>query len=179
MYPRKSASATAGEEALRCEVERRHQLRLRYGLFLGRIANDVGVRKAARRAGVSPQVASYWKQKVVNPGFHPRTWGGTRNNAMAFGSFTNDLAVQHVVFEAILDDPDVSFRGLLLKLRSVPGLEAMSAWWLSTTIRSWGWNWATTRTVARNKYTDENMRLWVEYAIAVLDIPMDRVSGEW
>jgi len=124
---------------------------------------------------VHPRTAAYWKQKAQNFGFHPETWGGMRDRSMAFGSVLNDVVVQRVVLEAILDDPNVTFRGLLLKLRAVPGLEVMTPWWLSTTIKSWGWDWATTRAIARHKYTDANMAEWVRYAVRVLDIPLNQV----
>ncbi len=179
MYAYKAPATSVAEKKLRNSVERYHTLRLRYGLFLGRTAALIGVRKAARRAGVKPSTAAYWKRKAEDGAFHPAPWGGSRANSMAFASDAADAAVQHVVYEAILDDPDVSFRGLLQKVRSVPGLETMTPWWLSTTIKSWGWDWATTRTVARNKYTDENIIEWVNYAVRVLDIPLNQVLCVW
>lgn len=64
MYSHKAPASSVGERDARGKVERQHELRLRFSHFLGRMAADIGVRKAARRAGVSPHVAAYWKHKV-------------------------------------------------------------------------------------------------------------------
>jgi hypothetical protein len=132
--------------ALSCASVRR-----RFGLFVGQVAARYGLQRAARLAGVSKRVALYWKQKARDLAFHAGTWGGSRPNSMLFGSTANDMAVQAVVYQAILENPNASFRVLLDSLRAIPGLEGMTARWLSTTIKSWTWDWARVRLVARNK----------------------------
>jgi len=47
MYAHKGRAVSVAEEKHREEVERRHALRRRFGLFLGRMAMDLGVRRAA------------------------------------------------------------------------------------------------------------------------------------
>jgi hypothetical protein len=176
MYTYKTLPLSVADADRRHEVERLHSLRRRFGLLVGNVAARYGLQRAARLAGVSKRTALYWKRKARDPAFHAGSWGGSRPNSMLFGSTANDLAVQAVVYHAIVDDPDVSFRALLERLRAIPGLEGMTAWWLSTTIKSWNWDWAMARLVARNKYTDSNMREWIEYAVQVLDIPLNKVQ---
>ncbi len=174
-YTYKRRPLSAAERRQRVGTERLHGTRVRLGLLLGKVARRIGTRKAARLARVSHSTVDYWKQKAVDARLHPGTWGGHRARTLAFGSDESDLAVQRVVLAAIEDEPDISFRALLLKLRAVPGLRRMSTWWLSTTIKSWNWNWASSRVVPINKYSDQNINAWVSYAVRVLDIPLDRV----
>lgn len=175
MYTYKSLPLSVAEADRRHEVEHAHAERKRFGLFLGRVAARYGVAKAARLGRVSERAASYWKRKARDPAFHPGAWGGSRMNSMLFGSTENDMFAQAVTYLHILKNPETTFRELLNSIRTTPGFEHTSPWWLSTTIKSWGWDWARTRLVSRNKYTDDNVREWIEYALRVLDIPLSRV----
>jgi hypothetical protein len=172
----KTLALTGQEMARRSQVASKDALRRRLGTLLGRVAVVLGPSEAARLAGVSRYCARYWKRKVADPNFHPGCWGGHRDNAMTFGSIENDVAVQMVVYIAICENPDTSFRNLLDVLRSIPGLEGMSASWLSRTIHSWGWEWGRVRLVSKNKYSPQNIDTWVNYAVSILDVPLNKVS---
>jgi hypothetical protein len=175
MFVYKTPPQSAVDEKYRADVRRYHELRLQFGAFLGRTATFLGATEAARLAGVTVKKASYWRQKALDPTFHAQSWGGHRDHAMAFGSLANDVAVQMVVYMAICEMPDTSFRNLLDVLRLVPGLEHMSASWLSRAIQSWGWEWGRVRLIARNKYSAQNIDAWVRYAVRILDIPLNKV----
>ena len=177
MYVYKTPPQSFSDEKYRDDVERYHDLRLQFGAFLGRTAASMGPSEAARLAGVTVKMARYWRDKVLDPTFHPGSWGGHRDSGMAFGSLPNDVAVQMVVFMAICEMPDTSFRNLLAVLRLIPGLQHMSASWLSRTIQSWGWEWGRVRLIARNKYSPQNIDAWVRYAVGILDIPLNKVDS--
>jgi hypothetical protein len=57
-------------------VFRQQFLRVRYSL--GVVTCIMGPTKAATIFGVKRWVAKYWRQKIMDPTFHPGPWGGFR-----------------------------------------------------------------------------------------------------
>jgi len=176
MYPCKTLPTTWREVDRKIKDQKYHGLREHFGRAIGRAAVREGPSEAARQMNVSRDTARYWQEKVLNAQYHPGAWGGRREEQMAFGGIENDETAQTIVYLAILERPTASFKELLARCRSVPGLEAMSAAWLSRTISSWGWDWAKARLIAKHKYTDQNIQDYVDFTLGILDFPLASVS---
>lgn len=191
-YLRKAAAVSFVEHDRRTLLDKYHQERQRRRMDLGRVAHEFGPTVAARLFGTTPTVAAYWKKKLLNPEFHAGTWGGfrfvfssvalspslsspRRNACLRFGTLEDDIAAQAIIFLAIRSFPRLSSRELLNKLRQVPGMQDLTEAFLSRTISSWDFSWGVAEHVADLKFTEQNIREWIMYAIAILDVPLDRV----
>jgi len=174
-YHRKPGYYTPLEVKMQRLVDTKHRLRVGLGLALGHLAHSVGTSSAAQRMGVSRRVAQYWRDKVSDPTLHAGTWGGRREENMRFGSLKGDLSAQLVVFAAICAYPRLSFYGLLQKVRTVPGMENVSARWLSQTLKCWDWTWRQVTRFARQKFTAPNMERYINYCERIIDVPFERV----
>lgn len=137
---------------------------------------EVGPTEAGRVTGVSRKVAAYWREKLLDPNFHPLTHGGRRDENMAFGSLDGDVAAQVMVYAALDDEPKISFDQLVVKLRGVPGMEHTSPAWLSRTLAGWRYSWKRAVAFARQKFTGPNIQYYLEYCTRIVEYEPARVS---
>jgi hypothetical protein len=175
LYVRKPRAVDAVEQQRQELVDEKHAFRMKFGYALGRLALEVGPSRAARQLGVSRQVSEYWRDKVLDPSFHPLPHGGRRDEAMAFGGIDGDVAAQIMVYAALEANPTISFAELLEKVQQVPGLEHMTSSWLSRTTSGWRYTWKRAIGFARQKYTCANMQYYLQYCTRVVDYRLDEV----
>lgn len=175
MYVRKRLAESAFEERAYEKTEEKEHYRQALGLVVGQLVVTHGMRYAREVSGCTEGYGVYWKKRVRNPEIHRGTWGGRRQERFAFGGVDGDKAAQTVLYQAILTNPDAALNELTLMCRRFPGMEHVSEPWISRTIRNWGWSWTKTRPIARHKFTEENMTLWLNYARDIQDVPWTRL----
>jgi len=156
-------------------IDKTAALRTALGYAIGKLGNAVGPSNAARQCNVSVDVAKYWMRKVRDPAFHPGTWGGRRDNQMRFGGVEGDIAAQVVLYTALEANPQISFSNLHQLVRTVPGMEDISTWWISTRIKGWRWNWKRMARFAKQKFTPANRERYLEYCVNIVDYPFEEV----
>ncbi len=179
LYPRKPRYYNRKEREIQRRTDQAAGYRTALGFCLGHLAHAVGPSQAGQQVGVSKRVAQYWSRKASDPQFHPLPWGGRRDENMHFGSIDGDVAAQVVVLAALDAEPKISFQGLLQKVRSVPGMENVSPWWLSTTIKGWHFSWRKMARFARLKFTEENKARYIDYCVNVSGYPLEEVWNDF
>ncbi len=107
--------------------------------FLSPVIPTVGTRKL-RQMGLtsaSRLTLAYWKEKALNPEFHPGLWGGFRvckypPDVVAFISL--------LVWSRLRVDPCVSISELLALMNGPPNNLGVTRWWISNLFQRWRWS---------------------------------------
>jgi len=142
------------EQALTLKLDHEKEKNYKKMVAMGKCALRYGTRFAAQTFKEKDHIAYYWKRKVSEPDFHPKTLGGGEPKYPA-------IEVQTIVWEFVQTRRQICLREVQVHLET--NNISYSRMTLSRMFTTWRWSFKIPTVMQQQKYTLENMRYYVDF----------------
>lgn len=138
--------------------------------YAGALAVRVGIAKAARCTGLPQYIVQYWRDKFLDPSYHPKSWGGR------YRQHRFQVAIHIALFHLCKQNSTYNLREFRTKLRELNPNWNISLSTLSRIFKSWRWSFKKPDRYQYLKYRRENIERYVAYLAGIDDIPWIRLK---
>jgi len=145
--------------------------RRRERLTLVSLSFDYGYNTAARLSGTSRHRARYWTRKFIDPTYHPHKIGTSHRKIK---KYEKPIAFE-VVLLSLLENPVSKLNEIALYLGTFFN-RRISRSVCSRLLQEMGWSWKIPTKFQIQKYTVENMEIYVDYITTVPLIDWNRLK---